>query len=100
MSPEVDEPLLAVGPGRYSTVHEEVARNGLVYGGIEDLDLLPVSASRAKRRLIGDGMYRTPSIANGVASNNEREGKSLRSLQSSVSKVQAISSFATLARLV
>jgi len=56
MSPEVDEPLLAVGPGRYSTVHEEVARNGLVHGGIEDLDLLPVSASRAKRRLIGDGM--------------------------------------------
>ena len=61
---------------------------------------LPVSASRANRRLIGDGMYKTSSITSGVASNDEREGKSSPSLQSSVSKVQAISSFATLPRLI
>jgi hypothetical protein len=61
---------------------------------------LPVSASRAKRRLIGDGTYRMPSITSGVASNDDREGISLPSLQSSVSKIQAISSFATLARLI
>jgi hypothetical protein len=41
-----------------------------------------------------------PSITSGVASNDDREGISLPSLQSSVSKVQAISSVATLARLI
>ena len=53
---QVQESLLSVGPGRHASVHEEVPRDLLVDGGIEDPEgLVPVSASRAKSRLKGDG---------------------------------------------